>query len=80
MARGAGALVLAGPITKHCISTTVRMVGDLGFSAYVMEDKTVTFNRLSLDERHRVHTADVLKPIRWTVGQVPRCKAETFHT
>lgn len=54
-------MVIVGFSTNHCISTTVRMAGNLGFETYVVSDATATFDRAGADGRLRpaeeVHNA-----------------------
>jgi nicotinamidase-related amidase len=42
-------LVICGATTNHCVETTTRMAGNLGFDPWLVRDATWTFDRVGPD-------------------------------
>jgi nicotinamidase-related amidase len=75
-ARGLGAFALCGITTDHCVETTARMGGNLGYEVLFVLDATHTFDRTGPDGT--VMTADELA--RATATQLHGEFAEVVST
>ena len=74
-AGGVSTVVIAGLTTEHCVSSTVRMSGDLGFETYVVSDASACFGhdgpsgeRFTAEQVHGVSLASLEGEFARVVG------------
>ncbi|MBT7071174.1 MAG: cysteine hydrolase [Anaerolineae bacterium] len=75
---GIESLVIVGLTTDHCVSTSTRMAGNLGFNVWLVSDATATFSKTGPDGKE--YSAEEIHAVNLTSLHDEFCQVVTAQS